>query len=38
LVVLRATQKNTTTTSGDDDDDVKAEITTDGELREVVFG
>jgi hypothetical protein len=37
LVVLRATQKDITTTSGDDDD-VKAEITTDGELREVVFG
>ena len=37
LVVLRARRKTNTATAGDEDD-VTAEITTDSELREVVFG
>lgn len=37
LVVLRARQ-NTNVAALGDEDDVTAEITTDGELREVVFG
>lgn len=37
LVVLRARQNTNTAASGNEDD-VTAEITTDSELREVVFG
>lgn len=37
LIVLRAKQNNSATASGNEDD-VTAEITTDSELREVVFG
>lgn len=38
LVVLRGRQGNNTVAAAVDEDDVTAEITTDGELREVVFG
>lgn len=38
LVVLRGRQSNNSGSASVDEDDVTAEITTDGELREVVFG